>query len=263
MARKVLQDECRRAWTAHMEEHFVDLESTVPEKQDNPAIFLQSFFDGGTYYIEGRQSIVLDPSAKQPIDVDVLADDPGQHLLNLHHQLSHTVGWNWPDNVPALQSCQYNAAMCCWVQDRQANDNNGNCAEPYDVNCVNAKPSANTNLCYMDFGRAPFSNHHKDAFAVFSHHGHKNSNKAHCHGFAWTGHDQTETVAEELPLDGFYKANTLFHVSLYDHLTRRGYVKAVAGAPMCGCVERMPTVLRADCTEMALRQVRVACCSRR
>ena len=29
----------------------------------------------------------------------------------------------------------------------------------------------------------------------------------------------------------------------------RGYVRNVPGAPMCGCVEQMPTVDRADCTQ--------------
>jgi len=47
--------------------------------------------------------------------------------------------------------------MCCWTADRQANDNNGNCATPYDTNCVNADPGDNTDLCAVDMERAGHS----------------------------------------------------------------------------------------------------------
>ena len=52
------------------------------------------------------------------------------------------------------------------------------------------------------------------------------------------------------------KWNNLFYVSLYDHLYKRGYVDSItdhagiAGEQaMCGCVEDMNPVARADCTE--------------
>jgi hypothetical protein len=38
---------------------------------------------------------------------------------------------------------------------------------------------------------------------------------------------------------------------MYDHMYQRGYVENVPGAPMCACVEQMPTVTRSDCTEIA------------
>jgi hypothetical protein len=34
----------------------------------------------------------------------------------------------------------------------------------------------------------------------------------------------------------------------------RGYVKNIPGAPMCGCVEQMPTVSRSDCTQVDLTE---------
>ena len=64
----------------------------------------------------------------------------------------------------------------------------------------------------------------------------------HCHGFAWAN-DPTDKSA-------VFKANNLFFVSLYDHLTQRGYVKNVPGAPMCGCIEKAPIVSRSDCTQI-------------
>ena len=47
-----------------------------------------------------------------------------------------------------------------------------------------------------------------------------------------------------------YRGNNLFYVSLYDHMYVRGYVKNIPSAPMCACAEQMPTVSRADCTQI-------------
>ncbi|KAL7531765.1 hypothetical protein ACHAXR_005425 [Thalassiosira sp. AJA248-18] len=46
----------------------------------------------------------------------------------------------------------------------------------------------------------------------------------------------------------------MFFVSMYDHMYQRGYVKNIPGAPMCGCVEQMPTVSRSDCTQVDLTE---------
>jgi len=63
---------------------------------------------------------------------------------------------------------------------------------------------------------------------------------------AW-GNDVTDHTAR-------YKSNNLFYVSAYDHMYVRGYVKNIPGAPMCGCVEQMPTVSRSDCTQVDLTE---------
>jgi len=63
----------------------------------------------------------------------------------------------------------------------------------------------------------------------------------HCHGFVFS-----DDVNDESNL---YKANNLFYISMLDHLKNRGYVRNVPGAPMCGCLEKMPTVSRSDCTQ--------------
>lgn len=64
----------------------------------------------------------------------------------------------------------------------------------------------------------------------------------HCHGLAWAA-DDNDLISQ-------YKGNNLFFVSMYDHLTQRGYVNEVPGAPMCGCIEKMPVVERSDCTQV-------------
>merc|ERR1712226_22415 len=68
----------------------------------------------------------------------------------------------------------------------------------------------------------------------------------HCHGFAW-GNDDMDVLAR-------YKANNLFYVSMYDHMYQRGYVRNIAGAPMCGCVEKMPIASRSDCTQVNVQE---------
>jgi len=206
-----------------------------------------------------------------------------------------------------MQQCQLGAAMCCWSRDRQANDNNGNCATPYSQNCVAGEPADNTDLCYADYSRSSRSNkssgmvqfkrQEQGCYTIQSkeeccqnidgrtdqYGGQKcipalgdrfssgfvcepenwvdrndPSNKGscvaeamnlevvgekeiHCHGLAWEGNDDSSPTYA-------YRANTLYFVSLYDHLYTRGYVENVAGAPMCGCLEEMPTVSRSDCS---------------
>jgi len=136
--------------------------------------------------------------------------------------------------------------MCCWRADRQANDNYGNCATPYDTNCVDSDPGDNTDLCAVDMARSTTSSHVTDGFAYFLGDNNGGEGAIHCHGLAW-GNDMMET-------DARFRANNLFYVSMYDHMHNRGYVRNVPEAPMCGCVEKMPIVSRADCTEMAVNE---------
>ena len=61
-------------------------------------------------------------------------------------------------------------------------------------------------------------------------------------GFAWA-EDANDPSS-------VYRGNSLFYVSLYDHMYTRGYVKNIPSAPMCACAEQMPTVSRSDCTQI-------------
>lgn len=124
-------------------------------------------------------------------------------------------------------TCLSHAAHCCWPRDRQANDGNGNCDDPYDSKCVDKNPGDNTDLCYNELGKTPFSNDiDASGFTIYNDEG-----SIHCHGFAWAV-DEQETTSR-------YKANALFFVSMYDHMYKRGYVENIPGSPMCGCVEHV------------------------
>merc|ERR1712144_57150 len=73
----------------------------------------------------------------------------------------------------------------------------------------------------------------------------------HCHGFSWSKFEETYG-----DVNTNAKWNNLFYVSMYDHLYKRGYAESITNDPeiagtqaMCGCVEDMNPVARADCTE--------------
>ncbi|KAL7528787.1 hypothetical protein ACHAXR_004262 [Thalassiosira sp. AJA248-18] len=138
--------------------------------------------------------------------------------------------------------------MCCWPKDRQANDNNGNCATPYDSQCVDKDVADNTNLCFADLAKGNLSSgfDSDDGFMVFPEDNNNGEGAIHCHGFAWAD-DEQDSISR-------YKANNLFFVSMYDHMHQRGYVKNIPGMPMCGCMEQMPLATRSDCTQVDLTE---------
>jgi len=133
------------------------------------------------------------------------------------------------------------AAVCCWSRDRQYNDNNGSCHG--NGNCRNGKPGDNTDLCWTT----------DDADnTIYPYPTQDTEDSLHCHGYSWSDGDFSETTQH----------NNLFFVSLYDHLYKRGYAQSITDhpnirgneeVPMCGCVEDMHVVARADCTEIVPR----------
>lgn len=143
--------------------------------------------------------------------------------------------------IPLLSTCTNNAFMCCFGRDRQPNDNNGNCMDPTDRNCRDADPADNSNLCWTDTNIPTF----EDSFTFPG----KSEGSIHCHGLAW-GEDENGFEAQ-------LRFNNLFYVSLYDHMYTRGYVETTVDSDnigMCDCVENMPVVSRADCTQVDATQ---------
>eukprot|EP00591_Stephanopyxis_turris_P005371 CAMPEP_0195526062 /NCGR_PEP_ID=MMETSP0794_2-20130614/26899_1 /TAXON_ID=515487 /ORGANISM="Stephanopyxis turris, Strain CCMP 815" /LENGTH=711 /DNA_ID=CAMNT_0040656673 /DNA_START=200 /DNA_END=2335 /DNA_ORIENTATION=+ len=205
--------------------------------------FEREYYRGGTYWndetetnyhknVEGGAKNVLKLGARNV-----------RYFYNTFAQRSHV---EWPDQLSNFDSgtCTTSAAMCCWPRDRQANDANGNCNKPYDENCYNKDPTDNTDLCYMDLSKGNLSTEFgSSGTVVFPHDG---EGSVHCHGFAWAN--------DENDFTNRYKANNLFFVSMYDHMHQRGYVENIPGAPMCACVEQMPTVSRSDCTQVDVEE---------
>jgi hypothetical protein len=194
---------------------------TLEEEQ-----FITEYFDGGTkwnYEVDEKG----EPLAKSAARVKYAYDNVAEKL-QISFPTSHQ-----------FKNCELRSAMCCFVADRQANDNNGNCA---DGNCDDADPADNTDLCLVNMAKSPQSSHVRDGYSIYTDDA---EGDVHCHGLAWGNNNGAEDT---------FKGNNLFYVAMYDHMYTRGYVEEVQGAPMCGCIEHMPVVSRADCTEVDVDQ---------
>jgi hypothetical protein len=73
------------------------------------------------------------------------------------------------------------------------------------------------------------------------------STGAYCVGFSWE--EDPESISN------LYKGNALYDIA-YGTFHREGWRKNIPGAPMCGCIEGMPVVTKADCTEIKTSGVR-------
>ena len=130
--------------------------------------------------------------------------------------------------IPHLSSCQNQAMMCCFGRDRQYGDGNGDCRRR---DCDNQPPGDNSNVCFSATDSPPTAYPGDEAI--------------HCHGIAWA-EDQSDP-------SNLLRFNNFFYVLMHDHMYSRGYVEpAVDGALMCGCVEEMNPVTRADCSEVRM-----------
>jgi hypothetical protein len=224
-----------------------DLGNTIPLEtisHPNPDdLFTKTYFDGGTYWNEEVQT-ELETGDK----TNVLNDDAAKVYRFYESGGSHGVV-EWPNHLSnfELDTCNINAAMCCWPQDRQAGDGNGNCNQRYDQRCIDKDPADNTDLCLVNMNRAPGSVPvGSDGIIIHENDDDDGEGAIHCHGFAWSndaGHASNR-----------YKANNLFYVSMYDHMLQRGYVRNIHGAPMCACLEQMPVVTRSDCTQIDVEE---------
>eukprot|EP00978_Attheya_sp_CCMP212_P002954 scaffold6061_cov51-Attheya_sp.AAC.2 len=149
----------------------------------------------------------------------------GRRIQQLHNSMSPKLFIQWPNDLPNFDRCEANAAMCCWVEAQS-----------------NATTNSGSDVCLMDHLMTAPSSHLSDAYTIFDE---ENDGGVHCSGFAWSNDDSDWS--------NLYKGNTLFHTSMYKHRQNGGIVsRNIPGAPMCGCIEKMPIVTRADCVEMVV-----------
>lgn len=226
---------CRQAYDNRKMDHFLPFSAISGE---NNAVWDQAFFNGGTDWNDMRQTRDINGITRyqtwaHPNSVINAAYWAGAQ---------YDAGINWPE-IDNFKNCRFNAVNCCWTKDRQAEDDNGECEKDYDEMCANADPIGNTDVCYMDMSRSPSSNNVRSGFALYET---KAEDSVHCHGFVWAD-DANHPLS-------VYKGNLAYYVGMFDHLSERGYAKNVPGAPMCACVEQMPTVTRSDCTTLEVKQ---------
>ena len=226
-----LQDLCDQVYSTQDRVPF-----TEAANRGDDLHFERMFFNGHTDWQEEVQTKYEDEN-NQP--TSILKED-AEAVRTFYQGIAQGRRVSWPGELPNFQTpddttnigdlatCTTNAAMCCWPKDRQANDGNGNCATPYDENCVDKDVADNTNLCYVDVDRGSASTgfDSESGYVGFPEDNNNGEGAIHCHGLAWSN-DVNDATAR-------YKANNLFFVSMYDHMYQRGYVKNIPGAPMCG-----------------------------
>eukprot|EP00591_Stephanopyxis_turris_P009936 CAMPEP_0195506542 /NCGR_PEP_ID=MMETSP0794_2-20130614/95_1 /TAXON_ID=515487 /ORGANISM="Stephanopyxis turris, Strain CCMP 815" /LENGTH=781 /DNA_ID=CAMNT_0040632869 /DNA_START=81 /DNA_END=2426 /DNA_ORIENTATION=- len=177
--------------------------------------FNQEYFDGGTAWnYEGDTEQPLAKAAAR--------------ILITNRDVAAIQGISFPEEMHNFMNCNLRAVTCCWVADRQV-DTNANLVD-------------NSDVCYVDFTKSKRSSHVRDGYSIYN----GQEGDLHCRGFAW-GNDVGYS-------ESALKGNNLFHVAMYDGLYNRGYVEEVPGSPLCGCVESMPVITRADCTELTVDQ---------
>jgi len=218
---------------------------------EGAGVDLEEFFAGKGFLNEETGNFQQDPAKfKDNRDKFIyMGDDP---RLNDHYptsEESYQAGLaindmytdesrqSWFTQPKGIGNCASNTAMCCWHRDRQYFDDNGNCNAP---DCANQNPSDNTDLCWTELGKE-----------IFPYPGSDTEKQLHCHGLAWSNDESG------VDMNAKGKWNTLFYVSMYDHLKQRGYAESIGADPkimseqaMCGCVEEMAPVARADCSEI-------------
>eukprot|EP00546_Thalassionema_frauenfeldii_P000288 CAMPEP_0178931966 /NCGR_PEP_ID=MMETSP0786-20121207/22275_1 /TAXON_ID=186022 /ORGANISM="Thalassionema frauenfeldii, Strain CCMP 1798" /LENGTH=540 /DNA_ID=CAMNT_0020609045 /DNA_START=216 /DNA_END=1835 /DNA_ORIENTATION=+ len=227
---------CRNAVDSNGEVTFNEIAQQKDKK------FVESFFRGNTYWNEEVQTNYDLDNPNGPA-INILKEDIAQ--IPLYYELVEQKKVRYPKELDNfnLDSCDMNAVMCCWPLDRQANDNNGNCATPYDTNCIDKDPADNTDICGVHLDRGKFStNVNSDGYTIFEGDNDDGEGAAHCHGFAFSNNENDAETR--------YMGNNLFYISMYDHLYKRGYARNFPGSPMCACVEHMPIVTRSDCTQI-------------
>lgn len=235
-AREAIWSLCNDGWEEHTEKNSYPWADVT----GYGSAWDKEYYDGNTHWNEEHQTNYDTIIDGKP--ANVLKED-AYHVDGLYRDDAQRKSIEFPSHLDNFDDCKLRSVMCCWTSDRQANDNNGNCAKPYDTNCVDADPGDNTDLCAVDMDRSSSkSTKVSGGFSLFDGDNANGEGPIHCHGLAW-GTDDMEVPAR-------YKGNNLFYVSMYDHMYKRGYVRNVPGAPMCACVEKMPIVSRSDCTQI-------------
>jgi len=131
---------------------------------DKGEMFDKNYFDGGTFWNQEYQTNYDRDVPDEP--ANVLRRDASR-VDDIYESSARDSQIKWP-KMPNFENCSMRAAMCCWVTDRQANDNNGNCATPYDEKCTDADPGDNTDLCAVDFSRSGTDSvHMNDGFSLY------------------------------------------------------------------------------------------------
>ena len=127
----------------------------------------------------------------------------------------------WPEEHHAFDNCEVGAGMCCWVDQREGYDDR----------------AANADVCYTDIKASRHSAHVRNGYSIY-----EGDTQAYCKAWAWKPTGGT--------VSGAHRGNALFKTAFIDGLRGSGSVEQLPGAPLCGCMDRMPVVTAADCVKV-------------
>jgi len=153
-ARDAVYDLCA---TAHENIKELTLSDALPQMKEGQEQFIENFFNGRGPWNEETETELYPGDENYPVN-ELWRD--ANFVKNLYTDSQNAVFNDMPD-LPQFHPdvCQAHAAMCCFLRDRQANDSNGNCANPYDTTCINKDVGDNKpNPCYVELTHAPYSN---------------------------------------------------------------------------------------------------------
>ena len=129
-----LQDVCDSVYATQHKVPFTDA-----AKRGTDMEFEEMFFNGRTDWQEEVETLY---TYNEEGDRTAILKEDAEAVRVFFQGTAQGKRVEWPGQLPNFQTstghtqCETNAAMCCWPKDRQANDNNGNCASPYDEKCV-------------------------------------------------------------------------------------------------------------------------------
>jgi len=194
------------------------------EITDNHYQFDKSYMDGGSIWNDVLNS---------EHDTDEVSVDEDR-IRRVKETVGSTTAINWPeyealqdyvgeDNTPYMsnfnldETCDLNTVMCCFTDDKDDRE----------------EIPDNSEVCAHDLRDSRRSNHINRGWAEFD-----NNANTYCTGFTYAS-DKGDATNR-------FKGNSLLDIS-FRNTVENGYVKNIPGAPMCACIEQMPTVSRADC----------------
>jgi hypothetical protein len=164
-------------------------------------------------------------------EYDALDPFLGYYVLNnadraagVEPQPSYMDNFNLTDSCDIGGTSGVGAVVCCFTGDSTEAD--GFVSDADD----------NSDVCTHDLHDSHKSSHLYRGHAVYD-----DSAKTHCTGFAFDAANDDS--------NNQYRANLLAHTSFLNTVSR-GLRGNVPGAPMCGCLEKMPTITDAACTKV-------------
>lgn len=209
-----LDDKCENALNPT-----VDLSKTLEKGPQ----FLKNFLDGGTTwnvnYEEDGEYVLSTDAAIIP---SVYNDNLKSTVFGSPDEgTSETYPRYFSNFFVGEKECPLGVIECCYTDTRG------------DVEIVD-----NAEMCALDLSHAAKSNHiKKNSFTLYQA---KSTDQTYCSGFAYEKGSFAESV----------KYNTFFHMAMMTNLYEKGYVKNIPGAPMCGCIEKMPITDNAACVKV-------------